>query len=311
MQAASNTRLAVVAVVLVAIWGTTWAAIRISLEGFPPLTGLAMRFALATVILALVARFQGVRHAPNPQRWGVWLCQALLAFCLAFGLVYWGEQWVPSGLMSVLFSTMPLFVVLLAYVSLPNERLGWLGLLGMVIGFGGVAVIFSDDLTALGGPMVRRAAPLMLIPPFASAIVQVVVKRWGQEMHNLSLAVMPLGIATLLLAPTSWWLEGHLPWHWEPRPILAVLYLAIFGTSVTFGLYYWLLQRASATVTSLITYCTPVVAVALGTTLFDEPLTWRIVLGSLLVLSGVALVIRPRPDAQKSSPATETSADGA
>lgn len=306
-----NTRLAVVSVVLVAIWGTTWAAIRISLEGFPPLTGLAMRFAIASVVLAVVAHLQGVRHAPTPKRWGVWVTQALLAFCLAFGLVYWGEQWVPSGLMSVLFSTMPLFVILLAFVSLPDERLGKLGLLGMIIGFGGVAVIFSDDLAALGGPMVRRVAPFMLIPPFASAIVQVVVKRWGQEMHSLSLAVMPLSIATLLLTPTAWWLEGHLPWHWEPRPVFAVLYLAIFGTSVTFGLYYWLLQRASATVTSLITYCTPVVAVALGTTLFDEPLTLRIVLGSLLVLSGVALVVGPKSGTKKSSPAAETSADGA
>lgn len=270
-----------------------------------------MRFAVATVILATVAHFKGVRHAPTPKRWAVWTTQAALAFCLAFGLVYWGEQWVPSGLMSVLFSTMPLFVVLLAFVSLPEERLGWLGLAGMVLGFGGVAVIFSDDLAALGGPMVQRAAPLMLIAPFASAIVQVVVKRWGGGIHSLSLAVMPLAISTVLLTPFVWWLEADRVVLWELRPMLAVLYLACFGTSVTFALYYWLLQHASATAVSLITYCTPVVAVVLGTTLFDEPLTLRIVVGSLLVLSGVGLVVHPGAASKQAGPATESSGNGA
>ncbi len=295
--------MAAVAVLLVIIWGTTWAAIRISLEGFPPLTGLVFRFAIATVILAVVARLRGIRHRPDGKRWAIWATQAVLAFCIAFGIVYWGEQWVPSGLTSVLFSTMPLFVVLLAFVSLPEERLGWWGLMGMVLGFGGVAVIFSDDLAALGGPMVRHAATVMLAAPLASAVVQVVVKKWGQGIHSLSLAVMPLALATLILAPTAWWLEGAQAWEWQLRPILAVLYLAIFGTSVTFGLYYWLLQHASATATSLITYCTPIFAVAIGTTLFDEPLTLRIVVGSLLVLSGVGLALR-RPTANKTAPSS-------
>lgn len=297
-----RTTLAAVAVLLVMIWGTTWAAIRISLEGFPPLTGLALRFAIGTLILATVARLKGVRHQPDPRRWAVWVTQALFAFCIAFGIVYWGEQWVPSGLTSVLFSTMPLFVVLFAFVTLPEERLGWWGLLGMVLGFGGVAVIFSDDLAALGGPMVRRAATIMLLAPVASAVVQVVVKKWGHGMHSLSLAVMPLGLATLILTPTAWWLEGSRAWEWQLRPSLAVLYLAVFGTSVTFGLYYWLLQHASATSTSLITYCTPIFAVAIGTTLFDEPLTWRIVVGSLLVLSGVGLALK-RTTVGKPAPA--------
>lgn len=308
MQSKSST-LFLVAAVLVVIWGTTWAAIRISLEGFPPLTGLAMRFAIATVILASVSRFLGIRHQPSPRRWAIWVTQATLAFCVAFGIVYWGEQWVPSGLTSVLFSTMPLFVVLFAFVSLPEERLGAWGILGMVMGFGGVAVIFSDDLSALGGPMVQKAAALMLLAPICSAVVQVVVKRWGKGIHALSLAVMPLAIATLILTPTAWYLEGHLGWGWHLKPTLAMLYLAIFGTSVTFGLYYWLLQQASATATSLITYCTPIFAVALGTTLFDEPLTLRIVLGSLLVLSGVGMALR-RPAKTQQSPATETG-DGA
>ena len=106
---------------LIVIWGTTWAAVRVCLDGFPPFTGVSLRFALACVLLWMVAAWSGVSLRPENRRHvAVWVTQALFAFTVSYGTVYWAEQWVPSGLVSVLFSTMPLFVVLLAWSS---ERL--------------------------------------------------------------------------------------------------------------------------------------------------------------------------------------------
>ena len=278
---------------LILVWGTTWSAILISLEGFPPYTGVAIRFAVAALVLAVLSRFAGVRFGRSRREIWVWLSQSVFAFGIAYGVVYWAEQWVPSGLSAVLFSTFPFFVALFAYGMLPEERLTVPGVLGILIGFGGVAVIFSDDLAALGGPRVAFAALVFFLSPISAALGQVVVKRWGGGMHPFSLTTVPMAMTAVLMGGIAALTEGGRPIVLELRPILALLYLSLFGSVLTFSLFYWLLERVKATRLSLITYGIPVVAVTIGTFFFDEPITARILVGSGLVVAGVALVLRP------------------
>ncbi len=286
---------------LILIWGTTWSVIRISLEGIPPFAGVSIRFAIAALILWGVARGRGVRLGGWRELW-LWVVQALLAFSVSYGFIYWAQQWVPSGLTSVLYSTLPLFVVLFAYVLLPAERLrGW-GLLGILMGFAGVAVIFSDDLGALAGAQVRRAALVVLLAPLGNAMGQVIVKRWGQGFHSLSLTAPPMAMTSALFAVLALLFERDRAFVLAPAPVLATLYLAVAGSALTFSLFFWLLQHVTATRLSLIAYAVPVLAVTIGTLLLDEPLTPRMVAGSALVIGGVAFVARSGRKGSSSDP---------
>ena len=278
---------------LVAIWGTTWATIRVSLEGFPPFTGVAIRFAIAAAVLLALAKARGVRlGALRSERW-LWWSNGLLSFCGSYAVVYWCEQWVPSGLASILFATFPLLVAVMAHVAIPGESLTLRALGGVAVGFAGVAVIFSEDFALLGGRKVLLASCVMLVSPFVSAISNVIIKRFGAGIHPVSLSSVPMAIAAGVMGALAWTLERDLPFAPTPRAWAALVYLAVFGSAVTFTLYYWLLSHVSATRASLIAYLTPVVAVAIGAIALDEPVTARTLGGSALVLAGVALAVSP------------------
>lgn len=290
-ESPSRLTVGAVFVLLILIWGTTWSVIAVSLRGIPPFAGVSIRFGIAALILWGVARGQGLRLDRRRDFW-LWLMQALLAFSISYGVVYWAEQWVPSGLTSVLYSTLPLFVTLFAYIVLPEERLAGWGLAGILMGFAGVAVIFSDDLGALAGPQVRRAALVMLLAPLGNAVAQVIVKRWGQGVHALSLTAPPMAMTSALFAVLAWVFERDRPIVLDTSTVLATLYLAVAGSAVTFSLFFWLLKHVTATRMSLIAYAVPVVAVTIGTVLLDEPLTARMVAGTALVIGGVAFAAR-------------------
>jgi len=279
---------------LTLIWGTTWAAIRIGLDGVPPFTGVAVRFAIAGTLLLALALALGVRLGRGRHEKALWVANGLLSFCLSYAIVYWSEQYIPSGLAAVLFATYPLFVAALAHLLLAGERLTAGAVAGLVLGFAGVAVIFSDDLSLLGGVAVRQASLLMLVSPLVSAVATVAIKRWGSGVHPLSLSAVPMLIASLLMAVVALVFERHRTLVLDVRSVGALLYLAILGSAVTFTVYYWLLARVTATRLALTSYLIPMVAVAVGAALFDEPLRPRILAGAALVLAGVVIVSRRR-----------------
>jgi drug/metabolite transporter (DMT)-like permease len=194
----------------------------------------------------------------------------------------------------VLFATYPLLVATLAHFLLPGERLGWVAVGGVLFGFVGVAVIFSDDLALLGGEAVRQAAFVMLVSPLVSAVATVVVKRWGSGIHPLSLSAVPMLFAACVTGVVALLVERHRPVVFDARSVGALLYLAVLGSAVTFTVYYWLLARVTATQVALVSYLIPIVAVVVGAVLFAEPLRPRFLAGSGLILAGVVTVGRQR-----------------
>lgn len=276
------------------IWGSTWAAIRLGLEGMPPFAGAALRFAVAAVLLLGVALWRRVPLGRSRREVALWWVNALLTFVLTYGIVYWVEQRVPSGLTAVLFATFPLFVALLAQVMLPAERLSVRSALGAVAGFAGVAVIFSEDLVSLAEPGARRAAAILLVAPFLAAVASNAVKRWGRGVDPLSLSGVPMLLAAVFLGAGSVLFERGRPLAFDAVTMASVLYLAVFGSAIAFYLYFWLLEHMDATRLALTNYLSPVVAVVLGALLFGEAITVRIVLGALLVVGGVAVTATAR-----------------
>lgn len=250
-----------------------------------------MRFAIAGLLLLSLAPAFRVRLGREPRERRLWVLNGVLTFTVSYGLVYWAEQWVPSGLAAILFATFPLFVAILAHLTLPGERLRSGSLIGILLGFAGVAVLFSEDFGRLGGPKVAFASAVLLIAPLCSAFANVAVKKWGGGIHPLSISAMPMLFGTLFTVPFAW-TSGERAIEWRTGPVLALLYLAVMGSSVAFTLYYWLLRRLPATSLSLVNYATPVVAVLVGTLFLDEPFTLRILLGAALVVIGVAIAVR-------------------
>jgi drug/metabolite transporter (DMT)-like permease len=275
---------------LVIIWGTTWAAVRISLRGFPPFTGVALRFMVAAVLLVLIARAMGtpLTAVNSRDRW-LRVLHAMLSFCISYGIVFWSEQWVPSGLAAVLFATFPLIVAVMAHFALPNERMTVRVMAGTAMGFAGIAAIFAEDFNLLGGRVVMVAALIMLVSPFVAAISTVAYKKWGQGIRPVAFNAVATIYGAVIMGAVAAFTEGHLSIVPERWPVVAILYMAVAGTAITFPLYFWLLEHMPARQLALIGYGTPVVALFLGVLFLEEPLTARTLLGSAMVVTGVAI----------------------
>jgi len=267
--------------------------IQVGLQGLPPFTAVAMRFAIASTVLFAAALAMRVRLGRTRRERWLWACNGIFSFTISYGVVYWCEQWIPSGLAAVLFATYPLFVSLLAHAALPAESLSMHEVVGVLVGFGGVAVIFSEDFTALGGQQVAIASMVMLVSPLSSAFSSVAVKRWGAGIHPLSLTVVPMAMTSGIMAALALSLERGARMTFDASSIVTLLYLAIPGSAVTFSLYYWLLSHMPAKRLALIAYVVPVVAVVIGV-MRGEPLTARMLAGAALVIGGVAMAVHRR-----------------
>jgi drug/metabolite transporter (DMT)-like permease len=278
-------------VLVILIWGSTWSVIRVGLVGVPPLTGVAIRFGIAGLVLFLVGLANRVPFGKGKNEKKLWVTTSVFTFSLCYIIVYWGEQYVPSGLAAVLWATFPLFVALLARVVIPGEIIRPATVVGMIVSLAGMAIIYSEDFRLLGGPKVLFAAVVFLLSPLASAIGNTLVKRWGQGSHPLSTAAVPMMLTAVLVGVLALLFERGRPVTWDTRSVSALLYLAILGTSTTFGLYYWLLNWYPATRLSLTANVTPIVAVTIGALFMHEPLTPRVLVGSAVVLGGVAVAM--------------------
>jgi drug/metabolite transporter (DMT)-like permease len=278
--------------VLCVIWGSTWLFIKLGLENLPPITFAGIRFVIACVILFSLIGLRRIALPANRHDWGLLALTGVLSFSLNYGLVFWGEQHISSGLAAVLQATLPAFGLVIAHFHLPGERMTWSKIFGVVLGFLGVAVVFSNQLAIAGGKALAGCVALVLSALFA-AYSNVLVKAHGRKLEPAILAAgqMFFGLIPLLLIGIP--LEGNpFHYHWTPVAWLALLYLAVVGSVIAFMLYYWLVRHMDVTKTMLISLVTPVVAVVLGMMVLGEDLSWRTVAGGIMIMVGVRFVTR-------------------
>jgi drug/metabolite transporter (DMT)-like permease len=276
---------------LCCIWGSTWLFIKLGLRDLPPLTFAGIRFVIAAIILfSLIV----VRRVPLPRKtrdWTLLAVTGVLSFSLNYGLVFWGEQYISSGLAALLQSTLPAFGLVIAHYYLPGERMTLPRMLGVLLGVVGVGVIFSNQLQ-VSGPRALWGSAALVVSAFCAAYANVLVKTYGLNLQPSVLAAgqMVFGLIPLLLIGIP--LEGN-PWkfHWTAIALLSLLYLAIVGTVIAFLLYYWLIHNMEVTKTMLIALVTPVTAVVLGMIVLKEELNWRTLVGGAMIMSGIGLIV--------------------
>lgn len=288
---------------LCGIWGSTWLFIKLGLEDLPPFTFAGIRFVISFAILFAWIR---IRRMPLPVKRSDWILLAIsgiLAFGLNYGLVFWGEQYISSGLAAVLQSTLPAFGLVFAHFHLPAERLSWTRIAGVVLGVFGVAVVFSNQLAVSGRQALAGCVALVLSAVFA-AYSNVLVKAYAKHMDPAILAAGQMLFGLLLLLGVGIPLEGNpLYFRWTPMALASLLYLAVVGSVIAFLLYYWLVLNMDVTKSMLIALVTPVVAVILGMLVLNEEIGWRTLIGGAMIMLGISFVVVRR--ARKKTPAED------
>lgn len=270
------------------IWGSTWLAIRISLESFTPFLSGGLRFLIASIAIFIVMRLKGITLQKDKLSVKLYLQMGFLSFVIPFGLVYWAEQFVPSGLASVLFGVYPFFVAIFSFFMIPNEKIGIGKTVGMILGFTGIVIIFSDSFSFTISDYLLGMIAVML-SGVMQAYIAVTLKKYGKHLNPLSMNFIPMLIAGISGTLIGLLAEDISRVSLHEAGIFAVLYLALFGSVVTFTAFYWLMKRINVVILSLIAFITPIVALILGWIFYNEILTTQHLVGSAFVLIGLLI----------------------
>lgn len=276
--------------VITLIWGSTWLAIKVGLVGVPPFLGAGLRFLLSALIVGamLVVRRKSLRLTRGDR-----ICVLSLGipvFWVNYGAVYWAEQHISSGLAAVLFATMPLMTALLSRFWTGTEELSPRKIAGIVIGLAGTVLLFWPD-QRLGLQQVLGMAATLLAA-FCASLNLVTMKRYGGQSDRDVLNFLGMGLGSALLLLTSAAVE---PWtvEWTRSNVLAMLYLAIFGSVIAFSAYYALIKLIDATIVSMSTLIIPIIALILGWIVLGETAGPTAAAGIATILVGVAVAMLP------------------
>jgi drug/metabolite transporter (DMT)-like permease len=272
------------------IWGSSFLWIKIAVAEIGPVLLAALRLLFGAAGLLVIA---WMAHLSVPRDRGLLARYVVLAVfntALPFALIPWGETRIASGLAAVLNGTAPLFTLVIAHFWLHDERITRARVAGLVLGFAGVVVLMSPDLSAEAGSLWGQAAVLAAAISYAVAATFARKHLRGQPpvlqaAMGVCIADAVLWLAVPVAEPSA--RLPHLPITW-----LALAWLGVLGSCLAYMLYYYLIQTWGATRATVVTYVFPVIGLLLGVAFLGEALTVRIVAGTLLVVSGIFVANR-------------------
>lgn len=273
------------------IWGSTWLVIKLGLRDVPPFTGAAARFAIAGACMAVLVWLFRDRETKKRPPWPAVISQGLLQFAFNYAVVYVGETVIPSGLVAVLWAVFPLCIALASHFILKTELLSGRQWLGLFVAFAGVTALFVTDIASVSSAMIPIGL-LVLLAPLSVTVPTLLIKRTAHDANLLILNRDSMWIGAVVLGLLALAFERDSALHITPLATFCVLYLAIPGTVVTFGVYLWILRHVPAYRASLISFVTPALALLMGALFGGEALTLATVAGSSLVLAGIFLVLK-------------------
>jgi drug/metabolite transporter (DMT)-like permease len=276
-------------------WGSTYLAIRFTLETIPPFLFAGVRFVVAGALLYAWS----ARRAPRPAavHWRTALIVGALLLLGGNGGVVWAQQRVPSGLAALLVSTEPIWIVILA-TAMGRERLSATGVIGVIMGFGGVALLVGPQRFAGGEPVQLLGAVVIVLAALSWAVGSLYSREAPQPASQSLFTAMSMlaGGALLLSAAVVAGDFGRLdPGAISLKSVLALVYLIIFGSLVAFSCYLWIMKAATPARASTYAYVNPVIAVVLGWLLAGEAMSPRVILSAGVIVVAVALIIARKP----------------
>jgi len=272
------------------LWGTTYLGIRIALETIPPALVGGLRYTSAGLLLSAILVSRRERLVPWSQ-WGGLATIGFLTICVGNGGVIWAEQWVPSGIAAVTVATAPFWMIGVEAVTHDGDPLSLRLLLGLLVGFGGIALLVWPDIAGSGaGRQFLMGIIALQVACVGWAIGSSLSRRHAREENVLSAAAMQMlfGGLFMLAAATVRGEWGLL--SFSARSVGAEIYLTLIGSIVGYSAYTYALKYLPTATVSLYAYANPVIAMVLGALLASEPFGPRVVIASLMVLTGSALV---------------------
>ena len=275
------------------IWGTTWFAIRVCIGagGYSTYDGLALRFAIASLVLVPIAAF--ARPWPTGRTWA-YLVLAGVLDAGGYMLVYLGEERVPGAVAAVVYGTQPL--ILAAFlVATRMEKIERHHVVGALVSLAGVGVLFADRLAVSAQQAVGIA--MVIASVAVSTAYSMVMKQHGGRVHGVVATTIFLGVTAIILGAIALAIGAPIPWPPPVAPTIALLYLALVGSVVAFLSYFWLLDQTSMLLTSTLVFVYPLVALV-ADALFERDRAMRLgarsYLGVAIILGGLVVSLRAR-----------------
>jgi len=274
------------------VWGSTFLAIRVGVREVPPFLLAGMRFFAAGILLYVWMRASGTA-SPTLRQWGSATLLASLIFVLDYGLLFWAEQRVPSGIAAVMMATIPAFTAVAEILILRTQKLTLRLGLALLLGLAGVAILVSRSVGLGGAPVETAGAIALVVAAIGWSLASALTRKLPLPESKIMSSGSQMLAGGILLMITAGLLGEFRNFHAREvssHAWLALLYLIIAGSILGFTAYVWLLHHQSPTKVGTYAYVNPVVAVLVGYFLGGEAVGARTVLGTLLVLVSVVVI---------------------
>lgn len=284
------------------VWGSTFLAIRVGVREVPPFLLAGLRFLIAGLVLFAWMRAKGT-GSPTAREWFSATLLAVLIFVLDYGLLFWAERRVPSGIAAVMMATIPVFMTLSEIVFLKTQRLTPRLGAALLVGIGGVLVLVSRSISFGDAPIDTIGAIALMVAAISWSVGSALTRKLPLPSSKAMSSGAQMLAGGVLLMLTSWLLgefHGFRAQAVSVRAWLALAYLIVAGSIIAFTAYVWLIHHESPTKVGTYAYVNPVVAVLLGYFLGGEGLSLRTIVGTMLVLVSV-VVITTTPKKQGST----------
>ncbi len=286
-------RIALIALFIVCFfWGTTYLAIRIGVQTFPPFLFTGIRMFISGLLMGIIWFFQ---KKSTQLTWKMILTNSIAGFfffSFGVGMVGWAEQLVPSGLAAMICSFPPVWIVLLNVFVFRVEKLNGLIIIGILLGLGGMILVFHEHLSELLDPKYRFAIGVTALANFGWAMASVFIKKRNPSTDSVLNACIQMLAGGLLLLLFYGLFESKITIVWSPPVIYSMAYLIIFGSVLTFWAYLYALKSLPITLVSVHNYVNVLVAILLGYLILNEKLNPFIFISVLITLLGIYLVHR-------------------
>jgi len=274
------------------VWGSTFLAIRVGVREVPPFLLAGMRFFAAGILLYVWMRLGGTAP-PTRREWASATLLAMLIFLVDYGLVFWAEQRVPSGITAVMLATIPVFIALLEIVILRTQKLTVRLGCALIAGLAGVAVLVSRSVSFGDAPIERSGAIALVVGAISWSLASVLTRKLSlpqSKIMSSGVQMLVGGILLIVAAAMFGEFQGFRPREVSAGAWLALAYLIVAGSIIAFTAYVWLIHHESPTKVGTYAYVNPVIAVVIGYFLGGEALGSRTILGTLLILVSVIVI---------------------
>ena len=269
------------------IWGSTWGAIKVGVNDVPPFVFAFARAVAVASVLTIIALALRQPFPRGTRKVLIAIVVGVINIGLTWSIIFWAEQFVPSGLVAVFGSAAPVWTAVLAHFMVKGDRLSVLKVLGLILGLGGTVLLIGAP-DAADGTAGLIATALLALMPITWAVAAILQSRFLTEVAPIPTVALGVWVSAALLAPLAF---AQLPQgaHWTIASVLAFVWLVLFGTCFAMVVSLWLYRKLRPTTITLIQVVVPAEAILIGTIWLGEPVSIRMLAGAALVIAAVAL----------------------